>query len=439
MTPDYSLLLEESLNSHINLEKSRSFDSKKLLSSQKKLEGILGHEAFGLEESRRRISIVGSNGKGSTAFYLAGLCSLQKEKIGLFTSPHLLYLEERIRLRTQRESLAQAVDPRLAWEALQEIKEILEKSKEGRENYKSLSYFEVLTILAAYIFHKENCVLEIFEAGLGGRFDATRALKAEHVILTVIEKEHTEILGRDPKDILQEKLGILHKRSTSLFCMPQSRLKKEDIESTARSFAPKVKCFFYEEEYENKEAKEKTNYLEKNKNFASFVLENLGLPCQKEGDIKIPGRLEKHNFFFPEGTKKELIFDVAHNPPGILRSLRDLSSQADPAYRQRSLLLLAVLRGRSFRDMLSAAQEAGFFRIKQLLNEDWAPSERGVEGLDLRDIHPQSPKLGKILQKEFSLGEEQNERALERIIFLGTHYSYSYFVGTLDFFRKRQS
>ena len=131
---------------------------------------IFTHEVFRLGERETRIGIVGSNAKGSTAFYLAALCDPQRKKIGLFTSPHLLCIEERIRLRTQAEPLAQAVGSQLAWESLEELKKILERWKELPFGVKqeSLSYFEMLTLLAAYVFRKEHCFLEIFEAGLGG-------------------------------------------------------------------------------------------------------------------------------------------------------------------------------------------------------------------------------------------------------------------------------
>ena len=247
--------------------------------------------------------------------------------------------------------------------------------------------------------------------------DATRALKAPHIILTVIEKEHTEILGKDPRDIVREKLGILHKESQSLFCMPQRQVRKEEIERIAREFSPHLKIFFYEE----KEAKsnffntKEKSYLEKNRDFASFVLENLQLTYQKKVEIQIPGRLEKHSFPFPGKRSKELIFDVAHNPPGIVKTLENLSCQEGAEYPKRSLVLLAVLKHRSFQDCLSAVREAGFFQVKQLLNKDWAQAEEGIEGLE--SFSPDSPELGKILQKELSLKNRKKGRARARNLF----------------------
>ena len=444
MNSDYSLRLESELeleleakleaelNARINPEKSRHFDPVRLLASRKTLEKILAQDCFRFREMEigTRIGIIGSNGKGSTAFYLASLSKLKKEKVGLFTSPHLLCVRERVRLRTQASPMPQVISARLAWESLGELRRLL------GQDYAALSYFEILTVLAAYVFRKEHCTLEIFEAGLGGRFDATRALKASHTILTIIEKEHTQILGAKPKDILREKLAILHQNSRCLFCMPQSQVSQEDIVSTAKEFAPQIEIFFYEQEKEEKEETEgpghrkkrkkesealpgaRQTYLQRNKNFACFVLENLGLPYQKDSEVEIPGRLEKRSLSLPDGQTKELIFDVAHNPPAILGSLRDLSRQAGVDYPQRSLVLLALLKERPLKPCLAAVQQAGFFKIRQLVAENWAQAEPGLVSLDARDL------CG-------ALRDELSHSNLDRVIFLGTHYSYSHFIEML--------
>ena len=428
---NYSLRLETELNTRINPEKSRRFDPARWGAALELLEKILAQDCFALQRETIRIGVIGSNGKGSTAFYLAALCALRKSKIGLFTSPHLLCVRERIRLRTHTNPQPQAISARLAWESLEELRNLLEARW---QDYKNLSYFEVLTILAAYIFRKEHCALEIFEAGLGGRFDATRALKASHTVLTVIEREHTQTLGTNPKDILREKLAILHKDSHSLFCMPQNQVSREDIESTAREFAPHIKILFYREGMEEKgkqgggencTSKERgQTYMQKNRDFACFVLENLARPFQRDAPVEIPGRLERRSFSLQDGKTKELIFDVAHNPPAILRSLRDLSfqerqaRQAKTEYPQRSLVLLALLKDRPLKPNLSAIQQAGFFNIRQILAENWAPAEPGITSIE-------ACNLREILQNELSHSE------LDRAIFIGTHYSYSHFLDVL--------
>lgn len=407
MKAGYSLSFEADLNRRINPERSRHFDRKRFLASQKNLEKILAQGCFRKEDGIR-IGVVGSNGKGSTAFCLASLAKLEKGKIGLFTSPHLLCVRERIRLRTQKSPRPQAISPRLAWSSLEDLKKLL-----GQEHRK-LSYFEILTLLAAYIFRKENCALEIFEAGLGGRFDATRPLKAAHVILSPIEKEHTQILGANLRDILEEKLALLDKSAQSLFCMPQRELSQEDIESTARKFAPQIKIFFYE-----KGEKTRQSYVEENQNFARFVLRKLGIACQQKIKVEIPGRLEKRLLSLDRDSAKtkEIIFDAAHNPPAILRALTDLSlsQEAGRNYPQKSLVLLALLKDRPVKPNLLAVRKAGFLKIRQIIAANWRQAEEGLISLDAAHV-------GQLIRDELS------ERDLERAIFLGSHYSYPYFL-----------
>ena len=312
----YQKHFEEELSKHINLEKSRRFDLIKLKERQVLLEQVILNKELKLQGNR--ISVIGSNGKGSTAFYLSllpqisdnylavvstqdshsqqewqnvgvptlhesgeyseqtprqdvvsGQVSEQTEipKIGLYTSPHLSNILERIRIRNLNESKTEIpyINSQFAWKSLLELKSIL------KENFALFTYFEILTLLALYIFNKKKCFIQIYEAGLGGRWDATKVISAQTVVLTLIEKEHTSILGDTYEKILFEKLGILNNFTKYLFCFEDNKnISKELIEFTAKKFSPNIKIFFYKKEiFKNK------SYLYTNENFAKFILEKL--------------------------------------------------------------------------------------------------------------------------------------------------------------------
>ena len=360
---------------------------------------------------------MGSNGKGTTASFLAALANPEKQKTGLFTSPHLLSVLERICIGTAGLYPFEPICAQTAWEGLCEIKKIFPK------DYKGLSYFEILTVLALYLFRKNKCGLQIYEAGLGGRLDATRAAQAQNAVLTCIEKEHISILGKEPNSILEEKLGIIGQQTKRLFCMPQKLLSKRTIEDLVKKAAPHVEITFYEK----RKKQQPDNYLEENKEFAAFILRELNISCKIDSAVKIQGRLEKKTVFVSaeEETNKgkenrekkmgkEIIFDTAHNPAAMLRSLQDLSQNASEKYRQKSLIFLALLQDRSVKPCLRAVHQAGFFQICQLIGEGWASPEGAL------------PQIQQSAAAE-QLANKLRSTHTDRIIFLGTHRTYCFF------------
>lgn len=152
------------------------------------------HALLGSVESHRpaaRIRIAGTNGKGSTAFFLAAALQAAGENVGLYTSPHLLHFNERIRINGQPvsdEVLCSGLD-RLMPSALA----------------CGASYFETTTALALDCFARARVDIEILEAGVGARLDATTAVAADGAIITPIGLDHQNWLGTTLEDIAWEK------------------------------------------------------------------------------------------------------------------------------------------------------------------------------------------------------------------------------------------
>lgn len=151
------------------------------------------------------VQVVGTNGKGSTASFLQSLGMAHGFRTGLFTSPHFLSPAERIRM--DRRNLPEAAWPDLAQRAV--------AAEPG------LTYFELLTIMAALAFQDAEPDLLIFEAGLGGRHDATTALPADLVCFAPIDLDHQAVLGPDIATIAADKADALRPGMFAAVSAPQ--------------------------------------------------------------------------------------------------------------------------------------------------------------------------------------------------------------------------
>jgi len=144
-----------------------------------------------LRRPRLRIRIAGTNGKGSTAFMLAAALQRAGLSTGLYTSPHIVFFNERIRIN----GVPVASDELLA--KLQELMPIA--------LHCGASYFEMATALALYCFSDAGVDVEILEAGVGARLDATTAVPADMALMTPIALDHQAWLGNSLADIASEK------------------------------------------------------------------------------------------------------------------------------------------------------------------------------------------------------------------------------------------
>lgn len=140
------------------------------------------------------ITVTGTNGKGSTCAFLAELLSAHGQRVGVYSSPHLLRYNERVRIDRQMvsdESLCAAF-----W-AVETAREEI-----------TLTYFEVGTLAAFWLFQQANLDAAVLEVGLGGRLDAVNLLDADLALVTSIGLDHAEWLGNTRESVAFEKAGI---------------------------------------------------------------------------------------------------------------------------------------------------------------------------------------------------------------------------------------
>jgi dihydrofolate synthase/folylpolyglutamate synthase len=141
------------------------------------------------------IHVAGTNGKGTTCHLLEKVYRKAGYKTGLFTSPHLLRYHERFRINGEE------VQDELILKFFQSYSKELEEVP--------LTYFEISTALAFWIFAKEEVDIAIIETGLGGRLDSTNIIHSELSIITSIGLDHQDILGTTEAEIAKEKAGII--------------------------------------------------------------------------------------------------------------------------------------------------------------------------------------------------------------------------------------
>ncbi len=155
----------------------------------------------------RTIHIAGTNGKGSTAAMIASALSASGYTTGLYTSPHLIDLRERIRVDGELVSEKELIN--LVERLKPHVEEVNRKATYGR-----LTTFELLTALAFAYFRLKGVDFQVLEVGMGGRLDATNVINPEVCVITSISFDHTQALGRTLSDIAAEKAGIIKPGST---------------------------------------------------------------------------------------------------------------------------------------------------------------------------------------------------------------------------------
>ena len=148
------------------------------------------------DKNLKIIQVAGTNGKGSTSAMIAkGLQKVLNKKIGLFTSPHLVNVNERIRINGVPIENS-------------EIEEFVGLYKNNIER-QSASFFESITIMAFWYFNKHQVDYAIMETGLGGRLDSVTICNPILTVITSISMDHSEILGDTLTKIAKEKAGII--------------------------------------------------------------------------------------------------------------------------------------------------------------------------------------------------------------------------------------
>lgn len=313
------------------------------------------------EEGQRVIHIAGTNGKGSTAAILAYILAAQGFRVGLFSSPHLLRFNERIRILETEENRRGAFDaataPRVITRQISDDavwrlgEEILELPMELPP-----TMFDICFCMGLCYFREEVCDFVILETGLGGKYDSTRASSVVPLIsiITSIGLDHTAILGNRPEEIAENKAGILRPGTRCILGPMEEAASRVIIRRCRQEGIPfwqvtksRAKDIFLARGLEREDLALEGHYQIYNGAcaiLAAEILHETGVTCQKgrktdkvRGSATIapdsvreenqafrralrsgltqvswPGRMERVNY-----RGRQILIDGAHNPQGV--------------------------------------------------------------------------------------------------------------------------
>lgn len=184
------------------------------------------------ERSCPVIHVAGTNGKGSTCLFLASILQKAGYRVGVFTSPHLVKVNERIRVNDRIISDDEFI------EAFEETMKSVSIAK--KEGINHPSFFELMFLMAAVYFKNQKVDYVIFETGMGGRLDATNVVKPVLCIITSIGLDHTQFLGNTLEKIASEKAGIIKKN------VPVIYFDRKDVATTViEDYAAKAGADLY--------------------------------------------------------------------------------------------------------------------------------------------------------------------------------------------------
>ena len=171
------------------------------------------------------VLIAGTNGKGSTAATLASILQASGLKTGLYTSPHLVRINERIRVNGREIS-----DDDFA-SLHSEVDRVAEKLVGRAELPWHPSFFEMMTAIAFEYFAREKVDIAVLEVGMGGRLDATNVIEPRVSVITDISLDHQKFLGETLHEIAREKAGII-RPSGAVVTLPQQPEANDVIGNT---------------------------------------------------------------------------------------------------------------------------------------------------------------------------------------------------------------
>ncbi|NLL62077.1 MAG: bifunctional folylpolyglutamate synthase/dihydrofolate synthase [Candidatus Atribacteria bacterium] len=286
------------------------------------------------------IHIAGTNGKGSTAAVLHSILQKANYKVGLYTSPHLVSFQERMKINgeyiTQDEVCA----------LLKRLKPAIKKIAHT-EGYKHPTFFEVVTAMAFLYFYEKNVDFAIMEVGLGGRLDATNICRPLVSIVTHLGFDHMEQLGNTLSEIAAEK-GAIIKQNTAIISGQQLPEAAQVIEKIAQE--KEAPLYIYGEQFKAvlENSLLKGNYFNYSGIYykiinlfvplageyqlenaslaiaAAELLNNNGFKINKESIIEGARHAQWPGRFEIIREKPLVILDGAHNPDGVTQFMKNL-------------------------------------------------------------------------------------------------------------------
>lgn len=316
------------------------------LSRIRKAAELLGNP----QNSYRTIHITGTNGKGSTASFTAQLLSSQGLKVGLFTSPHLVVYNERMRINQKM-----IADADFIFFVEQIIHHVFP--------FVQLTVFECLTLVGYLYFANQQVDVAVIEVGLGGRYDATNIIEATVACVTNISVDHVHFLSNNTERIAFEKAGIFKSESINLHTVDtislqhilQAEQKNVQHIEPYINYTPTNRGFMIEFMLNRLEYKgpfpmfgtHQIRNLEAALKVSETYLNLVKRPLQAElfyeqlSHLSWKGRMER--------LKENVYFDGAHNTAGIEALIQTIETHFQQAEVH---LIFSVMKDKEYEAML---------------------------------------------------------------------------------------
>lgn len=288
------------------------------------------------QDDLKFIHVAGTNGKGSVCAMLDSILREAGYKMGLYTSPHIYDYTERIKINGEEI-------PK------DEFAKLFEEVKNTGIH---LTEFEILTVIMFLYFKRQNVEIVVLETGLGGRLDATNVIKQNLcAIITQIDLDHTDRLGKTKDEIAYEKAGIIKKECPVVTSMGYEpiRDKADEMNSMFIFTSP-----FVPEDFVNALSLKGMHQID---NLAlvlsaiNYLFKDIDENTIKRGLMKVknPCRFE----YFEE---KNLIIDASHNPNGV-KALRENLDYFYPNQDRR--FVFGCLRTKDYAKMMQILFQEG--------------------------------------------------------------------------------
>jgi len=347
----------------------------------------LGHP----QDRYASIVVAGTNGKGSISATTASVLTAAGFKCGLYTSPHLVDVRERIVIGSRM----------ISQRAFASVVEAVVKKK-----IEPVTYFEFLTAAAFLYFARENVDIAVLEVGMGGRLDATNCVNPAVSVVSNIALEHSEYLGNTLRKIAWEKGGIVKGGGV---CVTAARQKKvidvlsgicKEKHASLYRIGKEIKAVFHKDgsfsyrglnsRYPRLTASLPGRYQIRNTACAIACIELLrerGFPVDDSAlmrgikNVRWPGRMEI------VGCRPTVLLDAAHNPAGVTALCEALKNGF--SYR-RLILVFGVFRDKNYTTMIK--------KLASLADEIFVTSCKTERVLALEDLMPVAQRFIKTVR-----------------------------------------
>lgn len=295
-----------------------------------------------LPVSYKTVLIAGTNGKGTVAHLLAEIAKQNKLKVGLFTSPHILDIKERICINGKKISEKDFCSC---------LKKVLSAE------VKPLKFFELLTLTALVYFKEKKVDFAVFECGIGGLKDSTNIIDSDLSIITSVAKDHEQLLGSTLEEIATQKAGIIKKEKPCILGQVSPKILKIIENTCIKKNAPLIVPTINNINLDF--VKNTTEFVCQNKKYVLNILgkkaaENATLAVVAANilgfkkDIKNLNLKDfKARFEIKEIGKKYLIQDGAHNPAAIKEFLNTFVES--PYFKQENILVYGVNKEKDYK------------------------------------------------------------------------------------------